>query len=126
MLHHKYIRNGKPTLVMLHGLLSSLDTFIPLLPTLTEHFSVLLVDQRGHGQSLPSGSDYTAEAMAYDLKKLLDYLEIKKIILLGHSMGGRTTLMFGKLYPEIATTVKTNNPKKNYKFTFCLLNISKI
>lgn len=101
MLNYKFVNNEKPVLVMLHGLLSSLDTFLPLVPTLEKHFSVLLVDQRGHGASKPSGTDYTAEAMARDLKELLDSLQIKKIILLGHSMGGRTALMFGKLYPAM-------------------------
>ncbi len=100
-LNYKYINNGKPVLVLIHGLLSSLETFIPLIPTLEKSFSLLLVDQRGHGGSIPSGVDYTAEAMAKDLKNLLDQLEIKKMILLGHSMGGRTALMFGKLYPEM-------------------------
>ncbi len=101
MLNYRFENNGKPVLVMLHGLLSSLGTFLSLLPILSEHFSVLLVDQRGHGDSPPKGSDYTTEAMARDLKDLLDHLGIQKITLLGHSMGGRTALMFGKLYPAM-------------------------
>lgn len=88
-------------MVMLHGLQSSLETFTPLIPQLEKSFSLLLVDQRGHGQSPPSGTDYTAEAMALDLKNLLDHLDIKKAIFLGHSMGGRTVLAFGSLYPEM-------------------------
>lgn len=101
MLNHKYIENGKPVLVMLHGLVSSLDTFLPLISTLEKKFSLLLVDQRGHGLSPATGEDYTAPAMAKDLKELLDKLQIKKIIILGHSMGGRTALAFGQLYPEM-------------------------
>jgi len=101
ILNHLYIDNGKPLLVMLHGLQSSLETFTPLIPQLEKSFSLLLVDQRGHGQSPPSGTDYTAEAMAHDLKNLLDHLNIKKAIFLGHSMGGRTVLAFGSLYPQM-------------------------
>jgi pimeloyl-ACP methyl ester carboxylesterase len=86
---------------MLHGLLSSLDTFVPLIPLLEKDFSLLLVDQRGHGASPASGEDYTAHAMAKDLKNLLDQLQIDKIFLLGHSMGGRTALAFGELYPSM-------------------------
>ncbi len=99
MLNHQYISNDKPVLVLLHGLLSSLETFIPLIKMLGKDFSLLLVDQRGHGQSPPEGEDYSAEAMARDLKKLLDHLNIKQATILGHSMGGRTALMFGKLFP---------------------------
>jgi pimeloyl-ACP methyl ester carboxylesterase len=101
ILNHLYNDNGKPLLVMLHGLQSSMETFTPLVPQLEKNFSLLLVDQRGHGQSPPSGNDYTAEAMAGDLKDLLDHLNIKKAIFLGHSMGGRTVLAFGSLYPQM-------------------------
>lgn len=101
ILNHLYIANGKPLLIMLHGLQSSLETFTPLIPELEKSFSLLLVDQRGHGQSPPSGTDYTAEAMAHDLKSLLDHLHIKKAIFLGHSMGGRTVLAFGSLFPHM-------------------------
>lgn len=100
-LHHIYINNGKPLIVMLHGLQSSLETFTALIPQLEKSFSLLLVDQRGHGKSPPSGTDYTAEAMAHDLKSLLDELQIKKAFFLGHSMGGRTVLGFALLYPEM-------------------------
>lgn len=100
-LNYKYINNSKPVLVLIHGLLSSLDTFLPLIPLLENHFSLLLVDQRGHGASAPVGTNYTAETMAIDLKNLLDKLGIKTMSLIGHSMGGRTALAFGQLYPEM-------------------------
>ncbi len=100
-LHHIYKKNGKPTLVMIHGLLSSLETFIPLIPLLEKNFDLLLVDQRGHGASPPEGLDYSAESMAHDLKKLLDQLKITHAVFLGHSMGGRTVLKFGELYPTM-------------------------
>lgn len=86
---------------MIHGLLSSLETFLPVVPLLQEHFNLLLVDLRGHGQSPPEGNDYTAERTARDLKDLLDHLGLKKSILLGHSMGGRTALQFGHLFPQM-------------------------
>jgi len=99
-LHYKFYQSGKPVLVMVHGLLSSLETFEPLVPELQKHFDVLLVDQRGHGKSPPEGLDYTADQMARDLKVLLDTLQLKKVTLLGHSMGGRTVLRFAELFPE--------------------------
>lgn len=86
---------------MLHGLLSSHETFLSLVPGLQDHFNLLLVDQRGHGQTPPEGKDYSALTMARDTKELLDHLGLKKIIILGHSMGARTALQFGALYPEM-------------------------
>lgn len=101
-LHHVYIKNDKPLLVMLHGLLSSHETFVPLIDLLEPHFSLLLVDQRGHGKSPAQGLDYSAEAMAQDLKHLIDSLHIKEpFTLLGHSMGARSALMFGALFPNL-------------------------
>ena len=99
--HYVHIKNGKPTLVLIHGLLSSLATFIPLIPLLENSFDLLLVDQRGHGKTPPLGTDYSAKTMAEDLKNLLDHLNIKTAFILGHSMGGRTALMFGALYPKM-------------------------
>ncbi len=100
--HYLYYRNGdKPVLVLIHGLMSSYETFLSLVPYLKEDYSLLLVDQRGHGKSHDTGFDYHLETMASDLKKLLDSLAIKKIFLLGHSMGARTALMFGYKYPDM-------------------------
>lgn len=92
-------------MVMLHGLLSSHETFLPLIPFLQDHFDLLLIDQRGHGMTPPEGQDYTAECLARDTKELFDYLKIKKAIILGHSMGARTALAFGALYPEMVEKI---------------------
>lgn len=100
-LHYKFYQSGKPVLVLIHGLLSSLETFESLVPELQAHFDLLLVDQRGHGKSPAQGEDYTVDRMAQDLKALLDSLKMNKVILLGHSMGGRTVLRFGELYPDM-------------------------
>lgn len=86
---------------MIHGLLSSHETFLSLIPLLENHFDLLLIDQRGHGLTPPEGEDYTADRMARDLRSLLEQLGIKKIIILGHSMGGRTALQFGALFPDM-------------------------
>lgn len=99
-LNFKYIDNGKPLLVMIHGLLSSLDTFLPLVPLLESQNSLLLVDLKGHGETPPEGLEYTAHAMAKDVNELVQSLGIKKFSVLGHSMGGRVALAYAELFPE--------------------------
>jgi pimeloyl-ACP methyl ester carboxylesterase len=87
------------TVVMVHGLQSSLRTFDPLLGKLPAHWKVVTVDQRGHGKSPARGEDYSSAAMARDLKQLVDELKLGKFHLLGHSMGGRTALAYAGLFP---------------------------
>lgn len=66
-------------------------------------FNILLHDYRGHFQS--SGqhdiSQVTFERIAKDLKELLEHLELRDSILLGHSMGVNVCLEFAKNNPEL-------------------------
>jgi esterase len=89
---------GKP-LVILHGLLGSLDNWHTLSRTFAGSFRVLAVDQRNHGRS-PHSDDFTYDTMAEDLVELLDHLKIPAAHLLGHSMGGKTAMKFALSNPS--------------------------
>jgi len=95
----------KPTLVLVHGLHSQHKTFLNCVEELQKDFNCLIYDQRGHGKTPRLGEDYSAHAMAKDLKNLLDHLNLTKIFLLGHSMGGRTAMAFVDLFPEMLEAV---------------------
>ena len=89
------------TIVMVHGLQSSLRTFDITVQNLPANYEVFRVDQRGHGNSPASGESYTSEEMAKDLHKVIHSSNISiPFHLLGHSMGGRTALAYAGLYPE--------------------------
>ena len=98
LLNHKILGNGEP-LVILHGLFGSLDNWITLAKKWSSSFQVILVDQRNHGLSFHD-DEFTYRAMSKDLKKLLDHYELKSINLLGHSMGGKTAMIFSESHPE--------------------------
>lgn len=53
--------------------------------------SVLAVDLRNHGVS-PHHHSHRYEELAEDVLELMDKLEINKAVLIGHSMGGRTSM----------------------------------
>jgi esterase len=89
---------GRPLLI-LHGLLGSLDNWHTLSKAFATSFRVLAVDQRNHGRS-PHSDIFTYGAMAEDLVEFLDRLEIKSTILLGHSMGGKTAMQVALSHPE--------------------------
>lgn len=98
LLNHKIFGSGEP-LVILHGLFGSLDNWLTHAKKLSEYYQIILVDQRNHGHSEWS-DDFNYDLLSDDLEKLLKYLKLDKIILLGHSMGGKTAISFTQKYPE--------------------------
>ena len=78
------------TLVFVHGYTGDITDWRHQLPAFSQSFRVLIVDNRGHGQSeAPADrSAYTIEHLAGDVEALVDGLGIERYHLLGHSMGG--------------------------------------
>lgn len=103
ILNHRVLGEGQP-LIILHGLFGALDNWITLGKRFSEHFKVVLVDQRNHGKSFHDDVfDYSV--MAEDLENLMDHLGLENPILLGHSMGGKTVMQFAAYHPEKAEKV---------------------
>lgn len=100
MLNFERKGNGKETLVLLHGFMENCSIWNDMEPHLSEHFSILKIDLPGHGQSEIVAEVQTMEIMAEEVKKVLDKLSLTKVHLLGHSMGGYTSLAFAEKYPE--------------------------
>ena len=96
-----YRRKGEGTpLVILHGLFGSADNWGTIGDRLSDSFDVLLVDQRDHGRS-PHSDHITYPLMAEDVHELVTGLGLKDIILVGHSMGGKTAMAFAQQWPEL-------------------------
>ncbi|WP_313090064.1 alpha/beta fold hydrolase [Chryseobacterium flavum] len=100
MLNFERKGNGKETLVLLHGFMENLSIWSDMEPHLSTDFSLIKIDLPGHGQSDIIGETHTMELMAEEVKKVLDNQNLEKIHLLGHSMGGYTSLAFAEKYPE--------------------------
>lgn len=97
-LHHRILGEGKP-LYILHGLFGYSDNWQSIGKKFAEDYQVVFVDQRNHGHS-PHDDTFNYEAMSADLLELMDDLGHKEIYLLGHSMGGKTSLEFVKDNPD--------------------------
>ena len=101
-LHSNIIGEGHP-FIILHGFLGMGDNW----KTLAKQFSTLgfqvhLVDQRNHGRSFHD-SEFNYEVLAEDLQAYCSFHNLEDIVLLGHSMGGKTAMLFAALYPEIVS-----------------------
>ena len=91
--------NGTP-LVLLHGFPLDHHLWDEVAPFLEDTFDVILPDLRGFGSSTALDSPSSMDDYASDIAGLLDYLNIQKAAIVGHSMGGYVALAFARLYPE--------------------------
>lgn len=100
-LHYKELGEEKQqVLIVLHGLFGSLDNWITLANYFADHFHVYLIDQRNHGKS-PHSDDFSYQFMADDLLEFINDHKIENPIILGHSMGGKTAMLFATQHPEL-------------------------
>jgi len=88
-----------PPLIILHGLYGSSDNWVSIARQLADHFEVFLPDQRNHGNS-PHSKEHNYLLLKEDLKEFMDWQNIEKASILGHSMGGKTAMFFAADYPE--------------------------
>jgi len=97
-LSFRKLGNGKP-LFILHGLFGSSDNWQTLGKKFAENFTVYFIDLRNHGRS-PHSDEHTYALMSEDLLELLNDEKLDKVILLGHSMGGKAAMHFAVTHPE--------------------------
>ncbi len=88
------------TILCLHGRWGRGETWVDFMQHYGDTWRVIAPDQRGHGLSGKPVSKYTAAEMAADMTALLDYLRIRPVILVGHSMGGGIAGYMAAEFPE--------------------------
>jgi esterase len=93
-----HVGGAGPPLVILHGLLGSLDNWIPQANLLADNYSVFALDLRNHGRS-PHAAEFNHDVMAADLAEFVATQNLGPIHLLGHSLGGKVAMRFAQLHP---------------------------
>jgi pimeloyl-ACP methyl ester carboxylesterase len=88
-----------PPFIILHGLFGSSDNWQSVSRRLGEQFHVFALDQRNHGRS-PHSSEMNFQVMAEDVREFVQQEKLERAHLMGHSMGGKTAMMFALMHPE--------------------------
>ncbi len=92
---------GADGLCFLHGGSAHAHWFDAVAPAFADRFHVISLDQRGHGESQwPEPPAYRTQDFAQDLLGVMDALGWKRMILVGHSMGGHNAMSFAAWHPE--------------------------
>lgn len=89
-----------PAVLLIHGIGDSSATWAGILPVLARRFTVIAPDLLGHGGSDKPRADYAAAAYASGMRDLLSVLDIDRVSVIGHSLGGGVAMQFAYQFPE--------------------------
>jgi pimeloyl-ACP methyl ester carboxylesterase len=98
-LYYEIHGKGEP-LLLIAGLASDSQSWLPILDELSRYYRVITFDNRGVGRTKPQDMEMSIPLMADDSIALLKHLGLSKVHFLGHSMGGFIALECAIRYPE--------------------------
>jgi 3-oxoadipate enol-lactonase len=98
---------GVPVLLLLHGWTASADLqWATAYPALTERYSVIAVDHRGHGRGIRSEEPFSLEACADDAAAVVTALAPgRRVVAVGYSMGGPITMHLWRRHPALVAGI---------------------
>ena len=100
-LHYRDWGGQGQTVVLLHGLASNCRIWDLVAPILASDFSVVALDQRGHGLSDKPDRGYDFATVSADLRDFVRHMGLEQPLVVGHSWGGSVALEFAVRYPDV-------------------------
>jgi len=100
----RYVEFGddaNPPLVLIHGYGAMWQHWNRNIPTLEKDYKVYALDLLGFGESEKPNAQYGLSLWAKQIEAFLQFKQLSKIILIGHSMGGASSLWFANENPEL-------------------------
>lgn len=104
-IHYYRTGSGNQTLVLVHGITDDSLCWSSVAETLADRFDIFMVDLRGHGKSEAPEGGYLLGNLADELASLIRELGLAKPILLGHSLGGITSLVLAGRHPDLPRAI---------------------
>jgi pimeloyl-ACP methyl ester carboxylesterase len=99
-MHFVHQGRGAPPLVFVHGFLCSHEDWRHQIQFFSKTHEVVACDLRAHGATPGKPQEVSIEHFGGDVAALVNNLELKKPVLIGHSMGCRVVLEANRLMPE--------------------------
>lgn len=117
-----YIIEGEgKDIIILHGWGANINTVLPIVNILKDKFKVHALDLPGFGESMEPSQPIDSFKYADIVKQYMDKMEIEKVTLIGHSFGGKLSIILGSKYPDIVEKIVLVNstgliPKRGPKY----------
>lgn len=119
LLHYKiypaiHRATSSPPLLILHGLLGSMDNWRGQAKRLSQTQTVITIDLRNHGHS-PHFDGMSYQQMGLDILAIINYEQLTSINLVGHSMGGKVAMWLALHYPtQVSKLIIVDIAPKTY------------
>lgn len=119
-----YIVKGEGSpIIVLHGWGANIDTVMPIVNILAEDYEVYAIDLPGFGESEEPKEVIGSFEYAEIVRKFLEKMGIKKASFIGHSFGGKLSIIMGVKHPELVDKLVLIDsagliPKRGPKYYF--------
>ncbi|HUO37142.1 MAG TPA: alpha/beta hydrolase [Mycobacterium sp.] len=120
------VAGSGPAILLIHGIGDNSTTWDTVQSKLAQRFTVIAPDLLGHGKSDKPRADYSVAAYANGMRDLLAVLDIDRVTLVGHSLGGGVTMQFAYQYPQLVeriVLVGTGGVTKDVNFALRLASL---
>lgn len=98
---HGEVRGQGPSLILVYGIACQMNHWVHQIKYLSKYFEVITYDLRGHVKSsMGNPNKLNLSGMAQDLVEVMDFLELPKAHLAGHSFGVPILIEFAAKFPE--------------------------
>jgi len=99
-IHYQVAGTGAPALVFIHCWCCDRGFWDAQVPYFSENYTVVTIDLAGHGESPADREVWTIPAFGLDVVAVVEKLDLKRAVLIGHSMGGPVILEATRHIPE--------------------------
>lgn len=110
-INYKLYGNGEDTIVLLHGWGQNIQMMEPIGNNFIKEYQVLIIDLPGFGSSDEPDDIWSMYDYVECIHELIEKLKIKNPILMGHSFGGKISLIYASKY-EVKKLVLFASPFK--------------
>jgi len=95
------VAGSGPAILLIHGIGDNSTTWSTVQSKLAQRFTVIAPDLLGHGKSDKPRADYSVAAYANGMRDLLSVLDIERVTVVGHSLGGGVAMQFAYQFPQL-------------------------
>lgn len=99
-IHYEVAGAGEPALVFVHGWSCDRTYWRTQVDYFATSHRVVAIDLSGHGESSLGREDWTMAAFGADVRAVVEALDLPRVVLIGHSMGGPVITEAARLMPE--------------------------